>query len=115
MQGRLFLLFRLVEPFRIEHMIHQQYTSRATVRHRWIVEGRTMCTVRRTLSMTFQLLLSAPFRGWWNSMMSPSFKDDLRFAHCITSVVFKDNVGIDVCHLVAMVTNLSHPLSSFHS
>ena len=74
-----------------------------------------MGSVRRTLSVSLQLLLSASFSGRWYPMLSSSFKDDLRLGQCITSVVFEDDVGIDVGHLVAMVTNLTDHLGPFQS
>ena len=74
-----------------------------------------MGSVRRTLSVSLQLLLSASFSGRGYPMLSSSFKDDLRLGQCITSVVFEDDVRIDVGHLVAMVTDLADPLGAFQS
>ena len=46
-------------------------------------------------------------------MLSPSFKDDLRFDQCITSVVFEDDFRVRVSHLVSVITNFTHRSSSF--
>ena len=72
-----------------------------------------MGPIRRSLTMPLQLFLSPPFSGGRYPMLSPSFKDDLRLGQCITSVVLKDNVWIDVSHLVTMVTNIADHLCSF--
>ena len=74
-----------------------------------------MGSIRRALSVPLQLLLSTPFSGRWYPMLSPSFKDDLRFGQCITSVVLKDDVWIDVGHLVTMIANFADPLGAFQS
>ena len=72
-----------------------------------------MGSVRRTLSVSIQLILSASFSGRWYPMLSSSFKDDLRLGQCITSVVFEDDVRIGVGYLVTMVTNFADHLGSF--
>ena len=74
-----------------------------------------MGSVRWTFPVSFQLLLSTAFSSRWYPMLSPSFKDDLRLAQCITSVMFEEDVRIDVGHLVAMVTDLADPLRAFQS
>ena len=72
-----------------------------------------MGPVRSSLAMPLQLLLSPSFSDGWYPMLSSSFKDDLWLGQCITSVVFEDNVWIDVSHLVTMVTNIADHLCSF--
>lgn len=72
-----------------------------------------MGPIRRSLAMALQLLLSTSFSGGWYPMLSSPFKDDLRLGQCITSVVFEDDVWIDVSHLVTMVANFADHLGSF--
>ncbi len=72
-----------------------------------------MSAVRRPLAMPLQLLLSPPFFGHRQPMLSPPFKDDLRLGPCITSVVFEDDVRIRVRHLVTVVANFANHLSPF--
>ena len=72
-----------------------------------------MGPVRSSLAMPLQLLLSPSFSDGWYPMLSSSFKDDLWLGQCITSVVFEDDVWINVSHLVTMVANFADHLSSF--
>ena len=72
-----------------------------------------MGPVRSSLAMPLQLLLSPSFSDGWYPMLSSSFKDDLLLGQCITSVVFEDDVWINVSHLVTMVANFADHLSSF--
>ena len=72
-----------------------------------------MSPVRGSLAMPLQLLLSPSFSDGWYPKLSPSFKDDLRLCQCITSVVFEDNVWVNVSNLVTMVANFADHLGSF--
>ena len=69
--------------------------------------------VRRALPMPLQLLLSAIFFGWRQTVFSSSLKDDFGLGQCITSVVLEDNLWIAMCDLVALVSNLANNLGSF--
>ena len=48
-------------------------------------------------------------------MFSSPLKDDFSFGQRFTSVVFENNVGVDMCDAMTMVSNLAHDLRSLES